>query len=1164
MGRQGTPRTDASRASLAHRVGAYVSAHRLRRRWLALMGVLAAVVVVVTAGALTMPASTMTADVATLPEGASVPEGYTQQYTAKDEANGIIVTAYAPEGVVPEGATLKASLLAQDSDEYVAAKQATGATDEEGAGFAAMDISFVDVDGNEVEPTGDVYVNIDAAGILPEDADPESVVVQHLAEDESGAVASVDTVADAADATEGVATAVDTSNVRAAFSVDGFSKFTITWSELYGYAKYFNVTVHYIDEDGNEIGPDDLHEDISISEGQTEVFSNYVKDIEGYSFTDSIKYVRGDQPYSTSLREVKSMVASSSGGGRNKKYNLSFYNSEDSASSNYLVDTLSCSIFEPTNQTAQIYLVYEKNETTGPGTGGGSTGGDEPTVVENATVTTSKTAYLKDDGSGNYDLTLSISGDRGSQSRKAAVDVLFIVDRSGSMTSTRQSALEGAVNTLITTLQGEKYRDNIDVQYGVVAFAGSKEYETSRFHDYGTVTYGWTSAGDDVYNWIDNLSYEGGTNYQQAIYSGKQMLANRDADRKENATTFVIFISDGIPTYRGVDVTNSTESWAEANGNGENDNDGKNIAAAVDEINSMSCDYFYAIGMGSDFGQEQVDGHWVDGHWENGHWENGHWEDGELVDKAGTTNLKALANAVNATYKGDNNVYSADDEDLSGAFGDITANITFFAAKDVTITDPLSNYADLVLTNGAPQFTINVTREAGEDVTGGTWSDTVSADQSVTFQDTEGKDQTATARVSEDNRTIYLDLPDDYELEPGYTYSVSTVITPSQAAITAGMNSDEAKNTPDPGTGTHADKNEQGFWSNVNENAKVTFTANGAAGSESFPKPVIRVPATGSLTINKDVEGATLSGVHSYEFTITTTTDMTNAHATYGDNATQLSFSKADNIWSASLSVSASNADDGEHNGSVTISGLPVGEYTVTESTDDDSVEFAHYEFDGATYSSRDVASDSPDTNGDVTVSGSQTAEVTVTNKYTAHQQLTVHKTSDQDGAPLEGASFRLYRFVLGPDGKPTENKEFYKESTTGEVTTASWEAETSATVKTSGTDGNLTFSDLDTNQTYYLVETSAPDGYVQLDKEIAISWNSDKDCWTAQYVGGGDDLFDSTTDEVIVTNSTGMALPSTGGSGTTIGTIGGVILVATAVCGYGLRRRHEGRGARS
>lgn len=231
MGRQGTPRTDASRASLAHRVGAYVSAHRLRRRWFALMGVLAAVVVVVTAGALTMPASTMTADVATLPEGASVPEGYTQQYTAKDEANGITVTAYAPEGVVPEGATLKASLLAQDSDEYAAAKQATGATDEEGAGFAAMDISFVDADGSEVEPTGDVYVNIDAAGILPEDADPESVTVQHLAEDESCAVASVDTVADAAGGAEGVVAISpdDVTAVQAAFTTDSLSTYTVTW-----------------------------------------------------------------------------------------------------------------------------------------------------------------------------------------------------------------------------------------------------------------------------------------------------------------------------------------------------------------------------------------------------------------------------------------------------------------------------------------------------------------------------------------------------------------------------------------------------------------------------------------------------------------------------------------------------------------------------------------------------------------------------------------------------------------------------------------------------------------------------------------------------------------------------------------------------------------------
>ena len=56
-----------------------------------------------------------------------------------------------------------------------------------------------------------------------------------------------------------------------------------------------------------------------------------------------------------------------------------------------------------------------------------------------------------------------------------------------------------------------------------------------------------------------------------------------------------------------------------------------------------------------------------------------------------------------------------------------------------------------------------------------------------------------------------------------YRYTVSTTIAPSQAAIGAGMGSDNAKQTPDQNTGTHADNNEQGFWSNDNEQSLATY-----------------------------------------------------------------------------------------------------------------------------------------------------------------------------------------------------------------------------------------------------------------------------------------------------------------------------------------------------
>ena len=249
MGRQGTPHVDAPRASASRRASTYVRAHRARRRWLGVVGVLAAVVACVTALALSLPASTMTG-AATLPEGAQVPEGYERQYSAQDRDSGVAVTVHAADGVVPDGAQLKVDLLDEDGEKYEAARDALAQQSGEGDdyGFAALDIRFEDERGDEVEPAGDVYVVIDAKSVLPDDVDPDSVTVQHLAEDESCVVAAVDTVADAAEETDGIV-AADDGAVQAAFAVDGFSTFTITWNSNSGQT----LTVHLGELDDNTV-----------------------------------------------------------------------------------------------------------------------------------------------------------------------------------------------------------------------------------------------------------------------------------------------------------------------------------------------------------------------------------------------------------------------------------------------------------------------------------------------------------------------------------------------------------------------------------------------------------------------------------------------------------------------------------------------------------------------------------------------------------------------------------------------------------------------------------------------------------------------------------------------------------------------------------------------
>lgn len=293
MGRQGTTRSDVPHEGISRRIGAYASAHRLKRRWLAVLSVLAAVVVCATAYALTLPASTMTG-AASLPAGAQVPEGYTRQYSAQDNASGVAVTVHAAEGVVPEGAELKVSMLQQGDEAYVAAEQELAAqarsADEGDYGFAAMDIRFEDVEGNEVEPAGDVYVVIDAESILPEDADPESVTVQHHAEKDEGVV--VEAVADAVDATDGVVATEDAA-VQAAFAVDGFSTFTITWTTTnwWGGSEDHNITIHCVDESGTEIG-----EELSdIKQSEEITISENAPVIEGYTFDHAKVAQRADR-----------------------------------------------------------------------------------------------------------------------------------------------------------------------------------------------------------------------------------------------------------------------------------------------------------------------------------------------------------------------------------------------------------------------------------------------------------------------------------------------------------------------------------------------------------------------------------------------------------------------------------------------------------------------------------------------------------------------------------------------------------------------------------------------------------------------------------------------------------------------------------------------------
>ena len=102
---------------------------------------------------------------------------------------------------------------------------------------------------------------------------------------------------------------------------------------------------------------------------------------------------------------------------------------------------------------------------------------------------------------------------------------------------------------------------------------------------------------------------------------------------------------------------------------------------------------------------------------------------------------------------------------------------------------------------------------------------------------------------------------------------------------------------------------------------------------------------------------------------------------------------------------------------------------------------------------------------------------------------------------------------------------------------------------------GVVTIPKLKINQTYYLKETKAPDGYYPMPDAKAFSVDADGK------VNGidGDAYLSWEKGELLVHNPDGYVFPKTGGAGVYLYTCGGIVLLAVPVLyGYSVRRKRE------
>ena len=182
--------------------------------------------------------------------------------------------------------------------------------------------------------------------------------------------------------------------------------------------------------------------------------------------------------------------------------------------------------------------------------------------------------------------------------------------------------------------------------------------------------------------------------------------------------------------------------------------------------------------------------------------------------------------------------------------------------------------------------------------------------------------------------------------------------------------------------------------------------------------------------------------------------------------------------------------------------------------------------------------------------SSGSTADSTVQG-YTGDIILTKYASDDnnnnvEDNAKLAGAKFEVYPVTVGEDGSETVGKtplEFVMKEE-GIYTPALEEDEKTVTEIETVESGTVTIEGLG-NGKYHFTETVAPDGYTVNEEGVTVEVIKGEKENTVAYGS----VFDTKL----------SSLPSTGGIGTTIFTIGGcVIMVAAAGLYFSTRKKEE------
>ena len=198
----------------------------------------------------------------------------------------------------------------------------------------------------------------------------------------------------------------------------------------------------------------------------------------------------------------------------------------------------------------------------------------------------SKTIKQCTDGSCEYELNLDVTGKSSSSTTQNASDVVVVLDTSSSMAGTIQQAKNAAKSFARGLLT-----DGSNNRLAVVTFGGNTGTWDTPWNDAETVQQ-WTDSAQTAQQGIDKafIGWNEGTNWQAGLLEAGTLLKNK----RPEAKAYVVFISDGNPTFRYND-----SGYTEGTGSG--DRNGLNYQAGVQaakQLTQQGVQTVYSVSIG--------------------------------------------------------------------------------------------------------------------------------------------------------------------------------------------------------------------------------------------------------------------------------------------------------------------------------------------------------------------------------------------------------------------------------------------------------------------------------------------------------------------------------------------------------------------------------------